>query len=188
METFSALLAICTGNLPVTGEFLSQRPVTRKFDVFFDLHLNKRLSKQSKRRWFETPSHILWRHRNACDILMRWRGWQPAWFVLSESSYSRNRSMFRCRAVYNTRLSVNCHLRGYGPTRRSVIETRTGTGTCLECGLQFTLNTLRPRQNGRHFPDDILKCIFVNENVLISINISLKFVPKGQMNNIPALV
>ena len=40
------------------------------------------------------------------------------------------------------------------------------------------INTLRPRQNGRHFPDDIFRCIF-NENVRISINISLKFVPKG---------
>ena len=46
METFSALLAICAGNSPVTGEFAAQRPVTRSFDVFFDLRLNKRLSKQ----------------------------------------------------------------------------------------------------------------------------------------------
>ena len=50
------------------------------------------------------------------------------------------------------------------------------------------LNTLRPRQNGRHFPDDIFKWIFLNENVWISINISLKFVPKGPINNIPTLV
>ena len=42
METFSALLAICAGNSPVTGEFPSQRPVTWSFDVFFDLRLNKR--------------------------------------------------------------------------------------------------------------------------------------------------
>ena len=49
-------------------------------------------------------------------------------------------------------------------------------------------NTLRPRQNGRHFADDIFKCIFLNENVWISIKISLKFVPKGPINNIPALV
>ena len=41
------------------------------------------------------------------------------------------------------------------------------------------VNTLRPRQNGRHFADDILKCIFLNENVSIAIKISLKFVPKG---------
>ena len=46
METFSALMAICVGNSPVPGEFLAQRPVTRSFDVFFDLHPNKRLSKQ----------------------------------------------------------------------------------------------------------------------------------------------
>ena len=55
METFSALLTICAGNSPVTGEFPAQRPETRSFDVFFDLHLNKRLSKQSSGWWFETP-------------------------------------------------------------------------------------------------------------------------------------
>ena len=49
-------------------------------------------------------------------------------------------------------------------------------------------NTLRPKQNGRHFADDNLKCIFSNENIWISIKISLKFVPKGPINNIPALV
>ena len=47
METFSALLAICAGNSPVSGEFPTQRPVTRSFDVIFDLRLNKQLSKQS---------------------------------------------------------------------------------------------------------------------------------------------
>ena len=47
METFSALLAICAENSPVVGEFPAQRPVTRSFDVFFDLRLNNRLSKQS---------------------------------------------------------------------------------------------------------------------------------------------
>ena len=50
------------------------------------------------------------------------------------------------------------------------------------------LNTLRPRQNGRHFPDDIFKWIFLNENVWISISISLKFVPRDPINNIPTLV
>ena len=65
METFSALLAICAGNSPVPGEFPAQRPVTQSFDVFFDLRLNKRLSKQSWRWWFETPSGPLWRRSNA---------------------------------------------------------------------------------------------------------------------------
>ena len=55
-------------------------------------------------------------------------------------------------------------------------------------GGMIRLNTLRPRQNGRHFADDIFKCIFLNENVRISIKISLKFVLKDPINNIPALV
>ena len=50
------------------------------------------------------------------------------------------------------------------------------------------VNTLRPRQNGGRFADDTFKRIFLNENVGISITISLKFVPKGSINNIPALV
>ena len=51
-----------------------------------------------------------------------------------------------------------------------------------------TLNTLRPRQNGRHFADDTFKPIFLNENVLISLKISLIFVPKVRINSSPALV
>ena len=50
------------------------------------------------------------------------------------------------------------------------------------------LNPLRPRQNGRHFPGDIFKWNFLNENVSVSIRIPLKFVPKGPIHNIPALV
>ena len=51
-----------------------------------------------------------------------------------------------------------------------------------------TGTSLRPRQNGRHFPDDIFKCISLNENVWISIKISLNFIPRGPINNIPSLV
>ena len=64
METLSALLAVCAGNSPVLGVFTAQRPVTRSFDVFFDLRLNKRLSKQSWGWWFETLSRQFWRHCN----------------------------------------------------------------------------------------------------------------------------
>ena len=70
METFSALLALCAGNSPVTGEFPSQRPVTQSFDACFDLRLNKRLSKQSWDCWFKTPSRSLWRH---CNVVV------PSW-------------------------------------------------------------------------------------------------------------
>ena len=68
METFSTWLALCAGNSPVTGEFPSQRPVKRSFDYFIALCLNKRLSKQSRRRWFERLSRSLWRHCN--DFVM----------------------------------------------------------------------------------------------------------------------
>ena len=64
MKTVSALLAICAGNSPVPGELPAQKPVTRHFDVFFDLRPNKRLSKQSWGWWLETPSYSLWRHHN----------------------------------------------------------------------------------------------------------------------------
>ena len=74
LEIFSALLAFvvrCSASLarfeansPVTGEFPSQRPLTRSFDVFFHLRLNQQLSKQWIHRWFETPSRWLWCHCN----------------------------------------------------------------------------------------------------------------------------
>ena len=64
-EIFSTILALCAGITRVTGEFPSQRPVTRSFEDFFDLRLNKRLGQQSRRWWFETPSRSLWRHCNA---------------------------------------------------------------------------------------------------------------------------
>ena len=59
---------------------------------------------------------------------------------------------------------------------------------CQPSGFIQLINALRPRQNGRHFADDILKCIFLIENIWNSINISLKFVRKGRINNISALV
>ena len=75
MDAFSTLLAICAGNSPVTGEFPAQRPVTRSFDVFIDLRLNKRLSKQSWGWWFEAPSGSLWRYCNftkRTEVLPTW--------------------------------------------------------------------------------------------------------------------
>ena len=72
MKTFSALLALSAGNSPVTAEFPAQRPVTRSFDVFLDLSLNKRLSKQWWGWWFETSSRPLWRHCN--DVYIRHPG------------------------------------------------------------------------------------------------------------------
>ena len=61
---FSRYWPFAWGNSPVTGEFPSRSPMTRRIDVFFDLHPKKRLSKQSRRWWIETPSCSLWRHCN----------------------------------------------------------------------------------------------------------------------------
>ena len=73
---------------------------------------------------------------------------------------------------------------------RSVIfhVDRPSVESTFELIYHLVINTLRPRQNGRHFPDYILKCIFWNENVCFSIKISRNFVPQGPISNIPALV
>ena len=77
----SALMALCAGNSPVTGEFPAQRPVTRSFDVFFDLRLNIRLSKQSRGWWFKTPSRPLW--RNCSDTLIyQWTAVSLVWLII----------------------------------------------------------------------------------------------------------
>ena len=112
----SALLALCVGNSPVTGEFPAQRPVTRSSDVFLDLHLNERLSKQPWGWWMETPSWSLWR---PCNVNIK-----------------------------NDAILV---------VRQAVIQTQT-------------------------------QIIFMSENFCILIKISLKFIPKGPINNNPALV
>ena len=85
METFSALLAICAGNSPVSGEFPTQRPVTLSFDVYFDLRPNKRLSKQSWSWWFETLSRPFWRHRNDVwyNCLFRWTAKETPKFCIT---------------------------------------------------------------------------------------------------------
>ena len=123
METFSASLVICDGNPPVTGGFPSQRRVTQSFDVFFDLRLNKRLSKQSRCRWFETISRSLWRHCNG----------------------------------YN-----------YSDASR--------------------INTLRPNKIVAISQTTFSTAFSWMKDVWMSIKISLRFVPKVQINNIPALV
>ena len=69
METFSALLALCAVNSPVTGEFPSQRPVMCYFVLVFSLiwAWTKGLSKQSRRQWFQTPPRSSWRH---CNVII----------------------------------------------------------------------------------------------------------------------
>ena len=68
METFSALLAICAGNSPVTGEFHAQMPVTRSFDAFFDMCLNKCLSPL----WCHCNAEHLWYDEQTLVPVMAW--------------------------------------------------------------------------------------------------------------------
>ena len=84
METFAASLAVCEENPPVTGGFPSQRPVTRSFDIFYK-RMNKQLSKQSIRRWFETPLRSLWRR---CNEISTWYTCfiQTSWQIRVKSS------------------------------------------------------------------------------------------------------
>ena len=68
------------------------------------------------------------------------------------------------------------------------VNQRSPSLYCAILQLSLSINTLRRRQNGCHFTDDNFKCICLNENIWIQIEISLKFVPKGPINKIPALV
>ena len=91
METFSVLLALCAGNSPVPDKFPTHRPVTRSFDVFFEVCLNKRLSKQSRGWWFETLSRPLWRHCNVKNSTGVTRAHQhPSKYIIDDPSYLKD--------------------------------------------------------------------------------------------------
>ena len=127
MEAYSALLAFCAGNSPVTGEFPAQRPVTRSFDIFFDLHLNQQLSKPLRRRWFETPSRSLWRHCNehiqVAPIHDKWSGkpWLVCMNIRYHNRYLLTQDMVLCSVRYtvwekqfknvflSTAVNAQCH-------------------------------------------------------------------------------
>ena len=96
----------------------------------------------------------------------------------------RIRSRFPCCEIY--RISILWY-RNKGTDAVPHNTTHCEIVQCLEGGI-CSLNTLRLRQNGRHFADDSCKCMFLNENVWIWLNISLNCVPKVWINNIPALV
>ena len=100
--------------------------------------------------------------------------WLITFFIFREHAYVANwLSYERCSRPLNE--TINLVLLGI----RSYIHL---------CGLEISIDTLRPRQDGRRFPDDTFERIFLDENVIILIKISLKFVPNGPINNIPALV
>ena len=97
-QTFSALLAICAENSPVPGEFTAQRPVRRSFDVFFDLRLNKRLSKQWWGWWFETLLHPLWRHRNEISSA-KWRQFKVRGKTYNKHNQKQTHHIAKCHII-----------------------------------------------------------------------------------------
>ena len=82
----------------------------------------------------------------------------------------------------NGSIKISCKSTEGPINNKKMMTKETWKKTCCRA------NSLRPRQNRRHFADDVFKCNFLNEIVWILIKISLKFVPKGPINNIPALV
>ena len=145
METFSALLVICAGNSPVTGEFPAKRPVTRSFELFFDLSLNKRLSKQSWGWWFETPSCPLWCH---CNVQPSGHGAKCTYIYILWHVHSQ------------PIVDINCIYIG---------GNNWGTTSFIEESFSQlkAVNSSPPGQNGRHFADDMFKRIFLNESICI---------------------
>ena len=157
METFSALLALCVGNSPVTSEFPSQEPVTRSFDVFFRLQVNKRLIKQLRRRWFETPSCSLWCNCNvvASPWISTYNG------ILRKVKYSSQKSlktnmMILCGFVLAFRVGRFLWL--YWPdTWGSPLQWRHNESDCVSNHrrLDYILNRLfrrRSKKTPRHWP------------------------------------
>ena len=99
---------------------------------------------------------------------------------LSSHLKHRNMSMFHVYRRWIFKCSIDWHVKPFH------IYHIFNIPACNDISSLY-INTLRPRQNGCHFADDKFKCIFLNENVWIPIEISLKFVPKGSINNNPAL-
>ena len=95
-----------------------------------------------------------------------------------------------CSSWFNWQCVVIGSDNGLAPNRRQAIIWTNDGLVYWRIGVARPqwVNTLRPRQNGRRFADNTFKRILVNENVIISTKISLKFVPKGLINNIPSLV
>ena len=105
METFSASMAICAGNSPVTGEFPTKRPVTRGFDVFFDLRVNKRLSKQSTRQFIQSFA-LFW----AILLHRRWSTMQTyfwnKWYSCIKTLRLKNMAAI-LRMIFRKNFSLN---------------------------------------------------------------------------------
>ena len=127
METYHALPALCVGNLPVIAGSTWQRPVTRRFDAFIDVCLNKRLSKQSGCRWFEAPWRSLWRHCNGKDVIIMWRV---------------RFAVIRCFDVYQRKIWINQRLSRwiFLPGQRLYLSAQSWNIQFVSCKMNINLD------------------------------------------------
>ena len=154
METFSALLAICVGNSQVSGECPSQRPVTRSFDVFCDLRLNKRLNKQSWGWWFETPSRSLWRNCNGYFVIAKKTPLSlPSWVNYGMSNTSILETIQRgITASQYEYVSMNCAIASYySDVIMSAIASQV-TGVSIIYSTVCSGTHQRKHQSPRYWP------------------------------------
>ena len=137
---------------------LSQRPVTRSFDVFLELFLDKRLSKQSWGWWFETQSRTLWRHCN---------GWH-SYAARRHISYPSG-SLITIKLALRSGLVYHRNWNGCQHTLKGFTWwAKRYQLAFAEVAWDFVyINRLRPRQNGRHIPDDLFKRNFLNKMLWI---------------------
>ena len=107
----------------------------------------------------------------------------PSYFKLN---FNQNTANFFQESVFEIADCKICTIYSGLKCVKVSMSKHLSQGTSIR--LWQSYNTLRPRQNGRRFPDAIFKCVFLNENLWISIKITLKFVHKSPINNIPALI
>ena len=130
------------GEFTGPGEFPTQRPVTRSFDVFFDLGLNKRLSKQPWGWWYETPSWSLWRHCNAWNKQPRFETRCSSWDLIrlftltSQSIVQCIRVLYHCYAL----LHLNGNISHVNFICGDIHITRSYYYSAWELGNDITLN------------------------------------------------
>ena len=130
---------------------IPQRPLTRSFDVFFDVRLNKRLSKQSWVWWFETPSRSLWRH---CNDRTHWAIWMAIRWGISKKSRLRQRNAYGARRIGLCCLSEPWYSRNFWP----LIKWNNQV-CCINWDNNRIICTLDNRYICPYFPFCVLFCV-----------------------------
>ena len=156
-ETFSASLTTCERNPQVTDGFPSQRRGTRRFDIFFDVRLNKRLGKHSRRWWFETSRRSWWHNCNDMHHINVDKKWKLQIYVVLQRTYSAHNGLTHWERVTHVCVS-----------KLTIIGLDKGLSLVSakpfsEPMLIRTVGTKLQRNCNRN------SCIFIQENALKNI-------------------